>query len=33
MKALIWVITGVAVSAMAWSMAPDIRRYLKIQSM
>lgn len=33
MKALIWIITGVAVGAIAWSVAPDMRRYLKIQSM
>lgn len=33
MRALIWVVAGVAVSAVAWSMAPDIRRYLKISSM
>jgi hypothetical protein len=33
MKALLWVFAGVAVSAVAWTIAPDLRRYLKIQSM
>lgn len=33
MKALIWIATGIAVTAMAWTIAPDLRRYLKIQSM
>jgi hypothetical protein len=33
MKALIWVFAGIAVTAMAWTITPDLRRYLKIHSM
>ena len=33
MKAVVWIATGLAAAAMAWSIAPDLRRYLKIQSM
>ena len=33
MKNLVLIATGVAAFAMFWTMAPDIRRYLKMQSM
>lgn len=33
MKTLIWIAAGVATAAIAWRMAPDIRRYIKISSM
>jgi hypothetical protein len=33
MKALMWVVAGIAVTAMAWTMAPDLRRYFKIHTM
>jgi hypothetical protein len=33
MKALIWMAAGIAVGAMAWTVAPDLRRYLKISMM
>jgi len=33
MKNLAWIAAGVAALAMFWRMAPDLRRYLKMQSM
>lgn len=35
MRATIWIAAGVAiaVTAMVWTTLPDIRRYLKIESM
>lgn len=33
MKTVLWIAAGLAATAMAWSVAPDVRRYLKISSM
>jgi hypothetical protein len=33
MKALVWIATGVCMTAVAWTIAPDLRRYLKMHSM
>jgi hypothetical protein len=33
MKALAWVAAGVMTGALLWTMAPDIRRYLKMHAM
>jgi hypothetical protein len=33
MKALIWIAAGVAATAMAWTILPDLRRYIRISTM
>lgn len=33
MKAVAWVTAGILTSALFWTMAPDIRRYLKMHAM
>jgi hypothetical protein len=33
MKALMWIAAGVCVVAMAWTLGPDLRRYVKISTM
>lgn len=33
MKTFVWIATGLAAAAMFWTMAPDLRRYIKMHSM
>jgi hypothetical protein len=33
MKALMWIAAGACVVAMAWTIGPDLRRYVKITMM
>jgi hypothetical protein len=33
MKTAIWILTGVAVAFVAYSIAPDLVRYMKMRSM
>jgi hypothetical protein len=33
MKTMIWIAAGVCVTAMAWKIAPDLWRYMKISTM
>lgn len=33
MKVLFWIATGICVTAMAYTVAPDLRRYLKMSAM
>jgi hypothetical protein len=33
MKALMWIAAGVCVVAMAWTLGPDLRRYVRISTM
>ena len=33
MRILTWVIVGIAVAAAAYSLGPDVQRYMKIKSM
>jgi hypothetical protein len=33
MKTLAWISAGLLASALMWTMAPDIRRYLKMHAM
>jgi hypothetical protein len=33
MRILIWIAAGLAAGAVAWTIAPDLRRYLKMSAM